>query len=717
VQIILSKLDFCSGVSYAIEQAKNAAESSGGKAYCLHPIVHNKRVESELNSCGVHKIDLADVKYGDTVVINAHGCTLETENALKKAGAKIVDATCKFIKDIHRTVEDYSKQGYAVLIVGDKNHIEVQGIASRGINAQVGETPADFDLSGGEKFLIVAQSTLQNAVFERVEKDFKKIPFSPQKTLVFKNTICYTTLGKQCELKKIAEKSDAVFVVGDRTSNNCRKLCQEAKTYAERVFLIEGADDAKKIKLDKNTALGIIAGASTPKSVTMEVFDIMSDVKEAVVPTKITMAEAMKNPANAKVVSHKEGARLTVRVLSADDAGINVALIDGGGKNDSGYIPRNEAEIDGSYDASNYKPDTELNVVVIPKTDAKSKALNLSKKKYDELATDDAQVKKILAGEEFTLSLPQEIKGGLLGKIGTYTVFVPASHIRTSFVKDLKEFVNKPLRLVALPPKEGEDGEEGGKKHSGKRIVASQRVVLEREKSQKEDEFWSKIYEGAIVSGKVKRFAEFGAFVSLKYMDALVHSSDLSWSKKRINNPGEVLELNKTYDFLVLSADRASGKISLGYKQLNKRPVEVAMEKYPVGSVVKGKVARIVKFGAFVELEPGIDGLVHVSQIQHGFLENPANALKEGDEVEVKVMRYEDDKITLSIKELLSEPSHDDAEETVGKKGRKGKTALDEAGTIKERKRKDTGEVEIKEYVSNGGGVTLGDLFSGKLKK
>ena len=206
-------------------------------------------------------------------------------------------------------------------------------------------------------------------------------------------------------------------------------------------------------------------------------------------------------------------------------------------------------------------------------------------------------------------------------------------------------------------------------------------------------------------------------------MDALVHNSDLSWSKKRINDPGEVLELNKNYDFVVLSADRESGKISLGYKQLQKKPAEIAQEKYPVGSVVKGKVARLVSFGAFVELEPGIDGLVHISQINHGWIQKAADALKEGDEVEVKVMNYDGDRITLSIKELLPEVPAEaaPAENEEGATEKPNRTAAfnkrlegQEKGEKKERKprrAKEEDDGEPREYVSNGSGVTLGDLF------
>lgn len=431
--------------------------------------------------------------------------------------------------------------------------------------------------------------------------------------------------------------------------------------------------------------------------------------KEAATEEVQTMAEAMKKFSNR---TYREGMRITAKIISVDPTGISVA-IEGGGKNDSGFITREEAEIDGSYDPANYNIGDEVKCIIIPKEQgSKNSAINLSKKAFDLSKLDDERVQKILEGEEFTMSNMSEVKGGLLGKIGTYTVFVPASHIRIGFVKNLADYTKKTLRLVAIPPKEEVDEEGNVKKpRNSKRIVASQRIILEKEKQEQDDAFWSSIYEGAIVTGKVKRFTEFGAFVSLKHVDALVHCTELSWSKKRITDPSEVLELNKSYEFIVLSADRETGKISLSYKQLQKKPFEIAQEKYPVGTVLNGKVARLVDYGAFVELEPGIDGLVHISQIKNGWIKNPSEVLKEGDEVQVKIMGYENNKITLSIKELLP-PEEEVVEETEAKE-EDAPRAKKEEKSSKPRKAKEVKEEdnEPRQYVSENSGVTLGDLF------
>ena len=735
MQIIVAKHSgFCSGVERSIRLAEEIKNKK--RVFCLHPLIHNSAIVEKI---GIPIADENELTEGDTAVISAHGTSPETIGRLKEKKVEIVDATCPFVQKIHEKVREYAQKGYRVLILGNKNHIEVQGtVGWCKNNVQVIEKPEDIDLSVSDKYFLTAQSTYNSRLFDEQAKNISEIVRKSKKTLEILKTICYTTIYRQEEAEKIASECVIILVIGDKTSANTAKLKQVAEEKGAKAYLITSISDLKSVRIENNNrALGIISGASTPKELIMEVFYRMSeekvissmteevkenaaeavaeevvaepvaDKKEAEGEKEITMAEGLKKFGFGPK-SYREGMRLKARVISADVTGISVA-IENGGKNDSGFISKDEAEIDGSYDPNNYPVDTLLDVIIIPKKESgdKNKTINLSKKAYDELKVDDERVQRILAGEEFTLDHTQEIKGGLLGKIGTYTVFIPASQIRLGYVNNLSEYVNKPLRLKALPAREELDEEGNPKKpRNPKRIVASQKVILEAEKAARDEEFWSKIYVGAIVSGKVKRFADFGAFVSLKYMDGLVHNSDLSWSKRRDIKPADVLEINKVYDFIVLSVDRENSKIGLGYKQLQKKPIEIAQEKYPIGTIVTGKVAKIMKYGVFVELEPGLDGLVHISQIQHGYLENINDAtIKEGDIVNVKVMNYENDKITLSIKETLpiNEPVYEEAadaaEAVEGKKDKKGKKVKEEV---------DEGPHN---FVSGGSTVSLGSIF------
>lgn len=761
MEIMLGEYGFCVGVQKAIDIAMDAAKN--GTVYTNTGLIHNKTVIDKLERNNIFALKCGqEIKSGDTLIISAHGTSQDFIENYQNLGITVINAVCPFVKKIHEKVAEFSKNDdSSVIIIGDENHEEVIGIAGWCRNYQIVEKASEISFNLASNFLVVVQTTFSHSVYVKIKQDIANIANNLSKRVEFFDSICYTTICRQNQCETIAKQADTVLIIGDKNSSNCTKLYNLASKYCKDVKLIQNDIELDSIQINKKIAkLGILSSASTPKELTMEVFNRMSEMNKAdtlateevttqqvqdapkeeaqkpaepAVKAEQTMEELMNKSSKYSPKPFREGMRLKAEVNNADATGINVAILEGNGKNDLGFIPKEEAELDGSYDPSNYKQGDILDVVIIPKAPQdKIKAICLSKKKFDAIKIDDERVQKILAGDEFTLKCSQAINGGLLGKIGTYTIFVPASQIRMGYVKNLEEYTDKALRLRALPPKEEVDEEGNPKKHhNSKRIVASQRVILEEERAEKDDEFWAKIYEGAIVNGKVKRFAEFGAFVSLKHMDALVHNSDLSWSKKRVNDPSEVLEINKSYDFIVLSADRENSKISLGYKQLQKKPYEIAQEKYPVGSIITGKVARVVAFGAFVELEPGLDGLVHVSQIKHGWIQSALEALKEGDEVTVKVMSYDNEKITLSIKELLpvEEAPHAEeiSEDTFSQQpsDRPSKTAafnkrlegqLEKAPRARKgRKEREEDSDEPKEYSSSNSTVTLGDLFN--LKK
>lgn len=728
---------FCSGVRRSVNMALEAA-GIYKKVFTLGDLIHNSAVVESLKNENVFPVaDASALEAGDTLIISAHGVDHRRLEEISDRGIRIIDATCPFVAEIHAKVKDYFAHGYGIIILGDAGHAEIKGIAGCVGGAQIVSSVEEIDLSSHDKYLVVCQTTFSVEKYDIIKNFIEIQSRILSKIVVFFNSICYTTKVRQAEAKAISECSDAVIVVGDKRSSNTLKLFETAKNFCKKVYLISCISDLKDIQIGNEIIrLGLLSGASAPKELIMEVIEVMNDqsingnvefdstatagaitneaeVKAAEVVAANTEAPRKKNDNQEMSMeaamkkygpkSYREGMRLKAKVVSADMNGISVS-VDSLGKNDSGFIDKSEAEIDGSYSPENYKVNDELDVVIIPKTQGdKSRMINLSKKAYDAIKVDDEKVTGILAGEEFSICCTQEIKGGLLGKIGTYTVFVPASQLKAGFVQNLADYINKPLRLKALPPKEDEGTEEGKRPRNPKRIVASQRIIIEEEKRMREDDFWASIPVGTIVHGKVKRFAAFGAFVSLKYMDALVHNSELSWSKKKINSPEEVLTLNKSYDFVVLAADRETGKISLGYKQLQPKPYELAAQKYEVGTVVTGTVVRVAKFGVFVELEPGIDGLVHISQINHGWTKSAGDSLKVGQEVEVKVIKFEDEKITLSIKDLLPQ----DAVENTPVEG-------EEKSFDKRKPRKDRFSNEEdgpREYISSTTNATLADLF------
>ena len=761
MQIAITRFPgFCKMVERAIAIAESAAEEfPDKKVYTLGRLAHNDRVSERLSKKGISvALSPEELTAGDVLVISAHGAPPSVYAVSAKRGIIVRDATCPNIVKIHETIKKYGEKGYFVLLIGDEKHREIVGDSGWARDVAVADNDEKaisiLTEKGVEKAVVVFQTTFEVEKYSDIADKLQKFAENSKKTLVILKSICYTTIERQAEAESLSESADVVLVVGDSGSSNTAKLLEISRKKADAV-LIEKVSDLQSAKIKNNiTKLAVLAGASTPKELTMEVIytmeqnntpDVAIDVNptevaeekvtetvteevkadEAVVETAekpvqkkkkeiTTMEEAMK--AGFAPKSYRENQRVRVTVESVDQTGVNVSL-NLGGKNDAGFIAASEMEIDGSFDPANYTVGETLEAIIIPKADAKSKTINLSKRKCDEIFVGDAAAQHILNGEDFKLKITSVTKGGLLGKLGSYTIFVPASQIRMGFVKNLEDYVGKELRLRMLPPKE----EEGGRKPNPKRIVASQRVILEEEKAQREDEFWANVVPGAVVEGKVKRFAQkdgkyFGIFVSVFNKDCLLHISDLSWTK--VEDPSEVLKLNETYNFLVLKADREADKVSLGYKQLQN--YQLAAEKYHVGDVVKGTVARIKDFGAFISLEPGIDGLVHVSEISHNYIKSAADALKVGDEVEAKIINFEKDKITLSIKacqepevqEVAEKEESDAPAQTSSRIAKFHNRAQGAEDQPKRRRRDEERDNEVHEYYSSDStGATFADLF------
>ena len=713
----------CFGVKRAVELAEESAKT-GKTIYTYGHLIHNDFVINKLAKKGVKSVeDLHDLHKGDTVIIRSHGAPKSAFDYLEQNSINIIDATCPFVKKIHNIVNEYHNKGYKIIIFGEKEHPEIIGINGWCENA--GIVLSDYDekyFRDDEKICVVFQTTFPFEKFKNIEKKI----VNNHNLVVFFNTICYTTINRQNEIFELSIDCDLVFVIGDKKSSNTNKLLNIAKQNNPNTYLIEKPIDLEPIcnKNFKKDKLVITAGASTPYELIKEVVAKMSDTQEQKILTNDVQEEAthqveanedvtMEDVMESVMTEYKEGKKVTAVVISADEEGIIVNI---GSKKD-GFVDKTEAELDKEYNPANYKENDKFEAIIIKATDKSRVAL--SKKKADKILKDDEEVARILNNEEFTL-IPDKVAkngGGLIGKIGSYSVFVPSSQIRIGYVKedDLKKYLGKKLRLVQLP-KRSED-----EKTSRKVIKASQRLILEKEKAEKEEAFWSSMVVGDVVNGKVKRFADFGAFVSVKGYDCLAHISDLSWNK--IDKPSDVLKLNENYDFLILKVDRENNKVSLGYKQLQKKPYEIAAEQYPVGSVVKGKVERIFPFGAFISICDGVDGLVHVSQISHEWIKDANEALKIGQEVEAKVISFEDNKITLSIKELLPAPEKvedkvddieaiDKMERPAKKTVRQSKMNFNVNFDNKPKKAKKEVKEETTEWKSADSGLTsLGDLF------
>lgn len=645
--LVYKNLGFCNGVDNAVNKALACPEGS----YCLGEIVHNRLVTDMLESHGIRTVDDVDeIPDGATVVIRAHGVTPDVKRRLEDKNADIIDATCPFVALIQHKAMEYSLKGYQIVLVGNASHPEIVGINGWcGNSAIVTDGSEVLDLNCYEKVLVMFQTTFD---IEKYKKSLQNLLTDNVKTLEIFDTICYTTVDRQNYAHFVAQQSDLVVVVGDRHSSNTNKLFDIASRYCKHVRWVSCADDAC-FDLSEFKKISFISGASTPAELMEGVLSRMSEnAKETVEVTTVT-TEANNNSTNdnifeqavsqIKEVMYRPGKIVKCTFVSAVDNGVFVRLPNW--KQDA-FIANEELTLDEDYSTfkSGLKTGDELECSVVSVDGGK---ITLSKKAVDERYKDDELVDDIKQGKEFELVMTKAQGDRLIGRLGSYTVTVHASQIKMGYVKDLTPYIGKKLRLVSSAEKVND-----AKHH----ISASQRAILVAEKKAKEDEFWNNIEVDEIVEGKVLRFAPFGAFVSVRGFDCLAHTSDLSWD--RVNNPADVLEIGKTYEFVVLALDREKNRVSLGYKQLQPKPWELAAEKFAVGSVVKGKVARIMPYGAFIELDKNIDGLLHVSNVSWEWLDDINKALKVGDEIEVEVLEFdaENKRITLSRKAVLPKP-------------------------------------------------------------
>ena len=741
---------FCSGVRNAVDKALSLAAEKG-KIYTVGALIHNEGVISYLEERGVHAVSLDEARQlpaGSVALIRAHGIPLADEEYMRSRGIEVYDATCPVVKRIHKIVAERAAAGDAVVIVGDRNHDEVAGTAGyAGDDVRVVSDTEELTL-GEKPVTLVFQTTILADKFREISDFVEKSQKNGKKTVGIFNTICYTTLSRQDEARELACTHDAVLVLGSRSSANTRRLFQVASEVNPNTFFVQSLSELPLNQLKHFESISIVAGASTPPWLIQEVTKLMSETQNNAVEQNAAAAEEVKKeatlqeetavtPAQEKeltmedvvastrsvgFVNYKVGKRIKGSVIRADENGIYVTI---GGKKD-GFIDKADASANNDYNPADYKAGDPIEASIIA---SNKEYVALSKKEIDILRAEDEQAEKALNSGEFSLKMTEVVKGGLRGRMGQYTVFVPASQIRMGYVKNLEDYKDKVLRLTLMPPKEKEaaEGEEAAASDKpakkSRYLFASQRIILEREKQEKEDNFWNNIHVHDIVVGKVKRFTQFGAFVNVRGFDCLAHISELSWNK--ITDPSTVLKIGESYDFVVLKMDRETGRISLGYKQLQKKPYELAAEQYPVGSVIKGKVERIFPYGAFISIADGVDGLVHVSQISHNWIKDASEALKVGDEVEAKIIGFEDNRITLSIKELLPAPETTEAaaaESTEAAEGedkpvkrvsrvKKFEQKLADSEEKKERRAKKETSNEPKEWVSGSSSATLGDLF------
>ena len=700
MEIIKSKYGgFCFGVKRAIKEAEKL---HGSGNYILGEIIHNEVVIQKLKEAGINTINsLDDVNFnkGDTLLIRTHGEPKSIFDKAKELGVNVIDCTCPFVTDIQKIVKKHYDDGCTIAIIGNSEHPEVVGINGWcGGTAIITEDATTLSQIKAEKLCIVVQTTYSETKFDKIIKNFSN---SDIKTVDIFKTICYTTTKRQKEATTLSTVCDAIIVLGGAKSNNTEKLFDICKNNCSNVFRIVDASKYDYEKIKSFNKIGVVMGASTPIEQFQEVVSNMEKITAEEIKTT-EVIESQVSQEEVKAIEKKDetvqaiekpvksemekafnsikpsrelriGQIVTVYISSVKEDGLTVSL-----KNTKSDFNISKDELLNDYDKNNFQVGQELRVMVVGK-----KPLAFSEKAMEKVLKEEAEIEEIKNGKIFEAMITATNKGGLTGKYGSYQVFIPASQIKLGFAKDLDKYVGKTLRLKA---------EKVESKGARRQIVGSQRVILLAEKeerdaikAQKDAEFFASIQEGDVVLGTPVRFSAFGAFVDVNGFDCLAHISDLSWTGCK--ECSEVLELGKQFEFKILKIDEENKRVSIGFKQLQPKPWDSVSEKYNVGDVVKGTVVRLVSFGAFVEIEKGVDGLVHVSQISNEWLENPVSALQIGQEVEAKILdiNVEKEKMTLSIKALLPEVEKPAKEEKgKGKKGNSDKEEDEEYNELRE---------------------------------
>ena len=636
---------FCFGVRRSVS-AVDELLKGGKKITTLGPVIHNPAVIEGMKARGVVVAEEKEEVEGDTVVIRAHGAPKSVHDYFLKKGMKVVDTTCPFVERIHRRVQEASAQGIPVLIVGEREHAEVVGIRGwvEGSDCFIVYSAGEIDaLPPMQRACVVAQTTTPQALYDGLCARLReRIP----ECEVF-NSICKATVLHQSEAKELAARVDVMLVVGGRNSSNTRKLFALCSEICKRTYFIERAEQVAGIPVKGNEIIGITAGASTPDEIIKEVVTRMSELDKTITPQTDAPVEAQDSAQDSEfaaefektLVSIRPGQTVTGTIVQVTD---NEVCVNIGYKSD-GLIPVAEL-INQENHREAYKVGDEIEVEVVKVNDGEGNVL-LSQKNIVSRKNWDALVAKYENNEYVEGVGKDVVKGGLIVDVDSVRTFVPASQLSERYVEKIDQFVGKPMKLKII---------EVDKQK--RRLVASRKAVLAEESAAAKAAAWEKLEVGTIVHGIVRRLTDFGAFVDIGGVDGLIHITDLSWG--RVKHPSDVVKPGDEVDVLVLALDRERERISLGLKQTKPKPWETAQVNYPVGSICEGKVVRIVTFGAFVELEPGLDGLVHISQIAPTRINKVEDVLHVGDMVRVRILDVnpEAKRISLSIRDA-AEPA------------------------------------------------------------
>ena len=639
---------FCFGVNRAVNMVYELLDS-GKKVCTLGPIIHNPQLVAELEGRGVRIVSSPEeVKEGETLVIRSHGVENAVYDKAYNLGVDVADATCPFVAKIHKIVAENSAKGAVTIIAGDKDHQEVKGIIGHCVGEYfvvASEEELDVVLENEKKIsendlILVSQTTFNAQIWGKLQKKLKKLYTNAK---IF-DTICNATSLRQSEADKLSKLSDAIVVIGGRHSSNTAKLHSVCKQNCDKTYLIETASELCFDDLKDCRNIGVVAGASTPAGIIKEVIDTMM---ENLQPTEEQVEETAAQK-TFEEMTDEEAFEASLSGLTGDQKveGIVVAVnpteitVDIG-RGVTGYISAAEYSSDPDVKLTDeVKVDDKLNLIIMKINDQEGTAM-LSKRRFDAIAGWDKIVEAKESGEVLTGYVKDIIKGGVVAYTNNVRVFIPASQATASRNDSLEDLKGKEVSFRII---------EIGR---GRRAVGSIRSVLRDERKAAAQAIWDNIEVGDRFTGTVKSLTNYGAFVDIGGVDGMVHVSELSWT--RIKNPSEVVLVGDTVEVYVKAIDKEKKKISLGYKKEEENPWVIFQKNYDVNDVVKVTIVSMTTYGAFARIIPGIDGLIHISQIADKHIAKPQDELTVGQEVEAKIIAVDNDKkrVSLSIRALI----------------------------------------------------------------
>lgn len=654
MEIIVAKsAGFCFGVRRAVKLAEEAARTCSD-CVTLGPIIHNDDVIKMLEDKGVGQVkDVSQISSENTVIIRSHGIGKTEREALEAVGADILDATCPDVAKIHGIVKKEAASGRTIIVIGEKHHPEVSAITEWcGENCFVAETDKELEKLldfhpeiKEQKVSVVFQTTGTKNNYKLCVNLLEKQCTSAK---IF-DTICGATSKRQEEARDLAKSCDAMIVIGGKASANSRRLAEICAEVCPRVFFVENADELNKADFEGVSLLGITAGASTPAWIIKEVNQKMSDENKIVENQDVE--ETFEEMLEKSIKTLYTGEKVAGTVTAITGSEVTVDL----GTKQAGYIPYSELSENPNVTPADVVSIGDTVEAIVMRVNDVEGTVMLSKKRLDAAKAWDDLMDAKNEKTVYEGVVVEDNKGGVVVNVKGIRVFVPASQTDLPKGAPMSDLLKKNVKLRITEVNQGR-----------RRVVGSIRAVTADERRAKVEAIWNEIEEGKRYKGVVKSMTSYGAFVDIGGVDGMIHVSELSWS--RIKQPSDVLNIGDEIEVYVISFDKEKRKISLGFKDKNENPWLKFTNAYEVGSVVNVKIVKLMPFGAFAEIIPGVDGLIHISQIADRRIGKPEEELSEGQMVDAKIIDIDNEKkkVSLSIRALLAAaPQDEESDEEV----------------------------------------------------